>query len=132
MSLRDEYVKYTGNGMYCDDGCAKKTIKDYLIKDTDKKQLFEIIQEILEYMDYEEIIEHRKRIGCNNYLSVGELKLELESTLLDLFEKQCDFIGSIFNVSYNVIEPLENEPDDFKHCVCVTASYDISYYNSMW
>lgn len=121
-----------------------KDIDYYLNQPEGKKQMLEIVHDIVESFNYENV--HKAMVALdwewfmwdgNRIPTEKELKDSLLEKFIHLFEEKCDTISSGgFTVGYTVYgddaELHESEPDDFKHSVDVYCYFAIDDYHSLW
>lgn len=118
----------------------KKDIDYYLNTPEGKKQMLEIVHDIVESFDYEKV--HKAMVALdwrwatlddNRIPTEEDLKADLLDKFIRLFEDRCDRISSGgFTVGYDIFEPHPYEPDDFEHSVDVYCYFAIDDYHSLW
>lgn len=160
-NFKEEYLDrygYSKNNYFEDEdderdynGTVTKTLYDYLQDEENKNQMYETIKEIVDFMNFEKI--HRvmkfldwkwavlpttNEYNYNRVPTAEDLKRQLIDMLLRMFEEgynrhKSEGASSTggFSVSYRIYEPEDDEPDDFKHCVSVSAAFNLEDYNSM-
>jgi len=154
-NFKEEYLDrygYNKTNYFEDNGeddyeAGVKTLYDYLQDNNGKEQMYRVVKDIVESMDFEKIhnvmdflnwtwasVANGKRVPTEE-----EIKQHLINMLFDMFEEgyekhrsewSCSTAG--FTVSYRIFKPDIGEADDFEHCVSVTVAFNLDDYNSLW
>lgn len=115
-----------------------KTIDDYISTPEGERQMLDCIKEIMNTIDFQKIHDTMEALDWHWYFTgdqvptIKQIKENLLNLLCELFEDRCNEISSGgFTMSYKIYEPMDNEPDDFNHCVEVRVYFAVEEYNNM-
>jgi len=120
-----------------------KSINYYLSSESDTEQMLEAIHSIMMYIDFEKIHNVMEFLdwGWRNegVPTVESIKNELFDLLIRVVEEGAKEDKSSYSIScggflveYHVYEPEDDEPDDFEHCVDISASFVLEESSSLF
>ena len=115
-----------------------KTIDDYISTPEGERQMLDCIDDVMHTIDFQNIHDTMEALDWhwsftgNQAPTVEQIKENLLNLLCELFEDKCNTISTGgFTVSYKICEPMNDEPDDFNHCVEVNVYFAVEEYNNM-
>lgn len=147
MSLKEEYLKFyqknndDSNNMihpidYIETPEKEYTLADFKEKESDREEMFNAIDYIVENFDYEAVHDTMEMLNWhwakyNRVPTIPELKEELLTLLCELLEEECNVISTGgFNVSYEIYSYDDDDTKTFDNFVHITAQFVVTEIES--